>query len=188
LTLSIIDSEGLGAVSLRAVARRLGVSEAAPYHHFANKSELLAVLAARAYGGLHRRMLDAIESAGKDPFSRLAAAGRSYVEYALESRGRFRLMFGEHMTELAEIPEVYAAAHPPRLLLEELVSDCVGVDSADRTVVEQSAWALTHGLAWLIVEDKIRFENGPADVEKLIDGALALLLSGIRSDHTLRRD
>ena len=183
MTLSIIESDGVNSVSLRAVARRLGVTEAAPYHHFANKSELLAVLAANAYRGLHERMIAAVKNAGDDPYARLSAAGRSYVEYGLQSRGRFRIMFGEHMADLGTHADVYAAARPTRLMLHQLVADCVGQDSKDAPTIENALWSLVHGLTWLILEREILPERGSDEVEATVEDALGLLLRGIRSSQ-----
>lgn len=180
-TLAVIESDGLEAVSLRAIARRLGVSEAAPYHHFAGKQELLAVLAADAYRGFHGRMLAALESASVDPFERLAAIGGAYVDYALENRGRFRLMFGAHMVDLAAFPEVYEAGHPTRVLLSEVVAGCVAGSAVDSLLVEQAAWALFHGIASLTAEDELRFDDGSTGVERLTVGAIDLLIRGVLS-------
>lgn len=178
-TLSIIESDGVNSVSLRAVARRLGVTEAAPYHHFASKSELLAALAANAYRGLHERMIAAVSQAGDDPYARLLAAGRSYVDYGLQSSGRFRIMFGEHMTELAAHVDVYAAAHPTRLMLHQLVSDCVGQDNKDALAIENAVWSLVHGITWLMLE------HGSDEVGATVVDSLGFLLRGIRASQGL---
>ena len=185
ITLSIIESDGVNSVSLRAVARRLGVTEAAPYHHFASKSELLAVLAANAYRGLHERMIAAIRQAGDDPYVRLSAAGRSYVDYGLQSRGRFLIMFGEHMNELGAHADVYAAAHPTRLMLHQLVADCVGQDSKDALTIENAVWSLVHGITWLMLEGEILPEHGSDEVGATVVDSLGFLIRGIRASQGL---
>jgi AcrR family transcriptional regulator len=179
--IDVIGSEGLEAVSLRAIARRLGVSEAAPYHHYSGKAELLAVIAADAYRGLHDRMEQALESAGVDPFERLQALGRAYIEYGLESRGRFRLMFGEHMVDLASHDEVFRAGRPTRVMLSDVVAACLDRDVSDPSAIENSVWAMVHGLTWLMVETEIRPEDEDIEVDRLVDTALAILASGIKA-------
>ena len=182
-TLSIIESDGVNSVSLRAVARRLGVTEGAPYHHFASKSELLAVLAVNAYRGLHERMIAAANKAGDDPYARLLAAGRSYVDYGLQSRGRFRTMFGEHTSELATDADVYAAAHPTRVMLQQLVADCVGQGNKNALTIENAVWSLVHGMTWLILEREILPVHGSDEVDATVIDAIGLLLRGIRSSQ-----
>jgi AcrR family transcriptional regulator len=182
-TLEIIDTEGLEAVSLRAVARQLGVSEAAPYHHFASKQDLLAVLAADAYRGLGERLTDALRSEGSDPFERLSGLVRAYVQYGLEHRGRYRLMFGEHMIGLGD----YIRAHghdlgvSTRNLLRDLVADCLG-DDHDTEAISNTVWALSHGITGLINEAEIRYESRE-DTQHLVDVGVSILISGIRT-HT----
>lgn len=181
-TLEIIGTDGLSAVSLRAIGRRLGVSEAAPYHHFSSKTELFAVIASESYRGLHVAMLNAITSAGSDPFDRLAALARSYVRYGIESRGRYRLMFGEHMIELAEFEEVVAAGRPTRELLQQVVADCVPGDNEYALTVEHTTWSLVHGVTSLLSEHEIRFGSDTSKAEKLINDSIRMLIAGIRAE------
>lgn len=177
--LNVIAREGLEAVSLRGIARRLGVSEAAPYHHYSGKQELLAAIAADAYRGLHERLDAAVTAAGDDPFSRLHALGRAYIEYGLENRGRFRLMFGEHMVDLAAYEEVVEAGRPTRSVLREVVAACLGSGAVDVSSMERTTWALVHGITWLVAEAEIRAEGDETEIDRLVDTALAVLAAGI---------
>jgi AcrR family transcriptional regulator len=180
-TLEIINSAGLEAVSLRRVARHLNVSEAAPYHHFASKQDLLAVLATDAYRGLGKRLTSALESAGSDPFDRLRACLRAYIDYGLESRGRYRLMFGEHMVDLGAY--LRAEGHDPgptRVILEDLIAECVGT-TEDAKAIENTAWALSHGITGLIGEAEIRLGANPDAVQHLVEVGISILTEGIRS-------
>ena len=85
----VIESDGIEALTLRGLARDLGVSHAAPNRHFRNKEELLATLAASAYEQMSITTLDAAEAAGEDPWVRLNAMGRGYLKWALEHRALF---------------------------------------------------------------------------------------------------
>ncbi len=176
-TLAIIAENGLESVTMRGIGHRLGVSEAAPYHHFENKAQLLSMLAADAYSSFHQALLRALDEAGADPFDRLLGFARAYVSYGLESRGRFRLMFGEQMLELRKYPHVLAAARPTRELLTEIAAAC-----ADETpFFEFTYWALGHGMVSLILEREIPIEPGSAEAEALTDYAISLLIAGISS-------
>ena len=180
-TLAIIETEGLEAVSLRAIARQLGVSEAAPYHHFSSKDELLALLAADAYREFGERLTNAIEAAGKDPFHRLAALAKAYIGFGLEQRGRFRLMFGEHMLDLAARVEARPDGQATRQILRDAVAECLQGDTLDAISIERTTWALVHGVTWLVAEAEIRFENGAGGVEQLTEVAISILINGIQT-------
>lgn len=85
------------------------------------------------------------------------------------------------MVDLAAFPAVYEAGHPTRMLLAEVVADCVDGDGAAALMVEQTVWALVHRIASLTAESEIRFEDGPSEAAEFTDGALDLLIRGIRS-------
>src|SRR5919204_5566144 len=91
-TLRLIEAEGIGAVSLRRVAREAGVSPGAPYHHFADRADLLAALSARGYELLAAQLAAARTGAGS-PARALAGLMRAYVAFARLEPGYFRLMF-----------------------------------------------------------------------------------------------
>lgn len=178
-TTDMIDDEGLDSVSLRGVARQLNVSEAAPYHHFDSKQDLLAALAAEAYRGF-RYALESAIAKETDPFERLKALGRAYIAYGLEKRGRYRLMFGSHMVDLAAYEEVVDAGRPTRKILTDVVTECLGSSSSDVETVENVSWALMHGITSLIGEAEIRPED-PAVTSDLVETGLAILVDGLRA-------
>ena len=89
----LLHEEGLQGLTLRACARRAGVSHAAPKHHFANLSELLSEVAARGFACLAEALEEARARAGDDPGERFIAAALTYVEYARTHPAHFRLMF-----------------------------------------------------------------------------------------------
>jgi AcrR family transcriptional regulator len=98
----LLEAGGMDAVTLRAVGEHAGVSRQAPYKHFADKVELLSVLAAGYFGVLGEEVRRA--AAGEDdPVRRLEAMCRAYVRYALDAPRRYRLMFG---------PETRGTLHP----------------------------------------------------------------------------
>ncbi len=106
----LLEGRGMGAVTLRAVGERAGVSRQAPYKHFADKGALLSVVAAGFFGRLGEEMEAAAEGAGEDPLGRLQAMGEAYVRFALANPNRYRLMFGPEMRGIP-LAEVHEAAH-----------------------------------------------------------------------------
>jgi AcrR family transcriptional regulator len=90
---SLLAERGPEGFSLREVARRSGVSPAAPAHHFGDMAGLLAAVATQAFEGLHAALEAGNTRGGSDPVARLREQGVAYVGFALQQPGRFGLMF-----------------------------------------------------------------------------------------------
>lgn len=88
----VIDAQGIEALTLRGLARDLGVSHGAPNRHFRNKPELLAALATEAYRQVNSATVDAADAAGQDPLLRLNAMGRGFMRWALDNRALFNAL------------------------------------------------------------------------------------------------
>ncbi|MEM1156073.1 MAG: TetR/AcrR family transcriptional regulator, partial [Pseudomonadota bacterium] len=88
----IIDKAGIESLTLRGLARDLGVSHGAPNRHFRNKQELLAALATEAYEQAEQSTIAAAERAGEDAIVKLNAIGRGYIRWALDNRALFNVM------------------------------------------------------------------------------------------------
>ena len=90
----IIDQEGIEALTLRGIARDLGVSHGAPNRHFRNKAALLSALATEGWLQVRDATLAAAEATGSDSAHvRLNAMGRGYLRWALNNRALFRTTF-----------------------------------------------------------------------------------------------
>ncbi len=90
---ALLAEKGVQGLTLRACARHAGVSHAAPKHHFADVSELLAEVAARGFERLARALKQARQEAGQDPVDRIVSVARTYVGFARAHPDHFRLMF-----------------------------------------------------------------------------------------------
>ena len=88
----VIESDGIEALTLRGLARDLGVSHGAPNRHFRNKTELLSALATEAYEQAHAATMAAADAVGEDPIRRLNAMGRGYLGWALDNRALFNAL------------------------------------------------------------------------------------------------
>ena len=96
----LVEQEGAAKLSLRGLARRLGVSPAAPAHHFAGRDELLMEIAAEGFADLADALEQALEGDDVE-----VQAGLAYLEVALGHPERFRLMFGSRPRAEVESPE-----------------------------------------------------------------------------------
>lgn len=184
---ALVDEQGVQPASLRDAARRLGVSEAAPYHHFRSKTDLLGAIAFEGYEALLAAMEGGAEGVC-DPFDRLGEVGRAYVQFALDNRGRFRVMFGEQMIEVAEHtpPEVLAigraaAAYPETVARAAAAS----LGRAERApAVHRVLWSMAHGAATLLLEREIRFAPGEPGVDAFLDDLVAAVIGATRAVAT----
>ena len=137
---AILDEAGPEAVGLRETARRVGVSATAAYRHFSSKEDLLASVAAEGF----RELTAAMEAAanGPDP---LISLGLAYVEFALQKRGLFRLMFGPVLVERAKYPALNEAATAAFACVQRAASGAGGGRQEDNAA-SLAAWGLVHGL------------------------------------------
>jgi AcrR family transcriptional regulator len=159
-----LEADGLEALSLREVARRVGVSHAAPAHHFPDKRALLAAMAASGFTTLAGEMDAAVARAGRDPVRRLTASGVAYVRFALARPRLFRLMFGSDFHARDGSAELAAASDRAFAVLlgaTQAVLAAQGNDNPDHHIlVVTASWASVHGLATLAIDGRLRFAAG----------------------------
>ena len=142
---AILDEDGPDSVGLREAARRVGVSATAAYRHFTNKEDLLASVAAEGFRELAASMETA--ATGADP---LNAIGLAYVEFALQKRGLFRLMFGPILVERAKYPGLNEAAQQAFDVLQRVGG--LGERPREENPAAMAAWGLVHGLSGLFID------------------------------------
>jgi len=154
----VVRQRGAGRVSLRAVARQVGVTHAASAHHFENKAGLLTAFATQGYAQLAAAVLEAIEDAKpEDGPAVLEAVGRGYVTFALANPGRFEVMFRLELLNRDD-PDFVAASDAAYALLMSTVARCKAegfLGSRDPEVVAVSAWSMVHGLAALWISGRL---------------------------------
>ena len=170
---ALLEEAGPEALSLRDVARRVGVSHSAPYRHFPTRQALLAALAAEGFAALSACMRSIPDSAAPG----LAAGFRTYLGFAREQPGLFRLMF-DGTVETSADPALRAASEQSYDGLRHAVHRIA--PGADRAAVV-TVWTQMHGLALVVLsgqlaEDLVR--DGGLDI--LADRAAAILEAGLR--------
>jgi AcrR family transcriptional regulator len=147
----VLAERGITALSLREVARRLGVSHNAPFKHFASREALLAAIAEEGFAELAARLQGAMASdAG---VGGMMERGVAYVTFALERPAVFRLMFGG-VLDPSEHPGLAERATASLEGMTRRIGEAFGDDEnlGDATL---SAWAFGHGLASLLLDGQI---------------------------------
>jgi AcrR family transcriptional regulator len=180
--LELIDREGPSAVSLRSLARRLGVSHAAPANHFPDKAALFTAIAVEGFELLAAAMEEATGQAGPDatPGQRLRAAGRAYTGFAVGHPAHFAVMWQRDLLHRDD-QALAAAGEAAFALLLAGVRDVQAegwAAGADQRAVAYLAWSVVHGLAalWLggpLQQDQRPFDEIAAEVGALLGRLLA---------------
>ncbi len=163
----ILEEEGLAALSLRGVARAAGVSQAAPYHHFADKDQLLAAIATEGFAGLSAAMAGYSDGA-KDAGGRMEGLGVGYVVFAWQNPELFRLMHGRYFEDIDKFVELITVASESYEMLVNGVRGCMpGRSEADVDIACKASWSLVHGLSSLIIDKRFEVGDTVKDVEAL---------------------
>lgn len=162
--LDAIAEGGPAALSLRALARRLGVSHAAPAHHFADKAGLLTAVAAEGY-----RLLGAALRAADERAGSYLELGVAYVHFAVTHQSHFVVMFRPELYN-SGAPEVIEA----REATEKLLYGPVARLAEHPLQVGVAAWSLVHGLATLYLNGNLPPQLGD-DPEQFARASAAYL-------------
>jgi AcrR family transcriptional regulator len=160
--LKALESAPIEELSLRALAREVGVSPTAVYRHFPDKQALMGALAAEGIEQLGQYQQAAAAGAGgnSDAFG---ATGRAYVRWALANPALFRLVFGQGRDVGPSIFGDNLAAR----LLQDRALHAVGGDAAGAQRLMVQAWAVVHGLAMLMLDGQLPQDD--ALIDRVID-------------------
>jgi AcrR family transcriptional regulator len=167
--MDLLEESGETALSLRAVARRAGVSPAAPYRHYADREALVSAVAAVGYRELAERLAAAHPSPATP--EQLAGVAVAYVQFALQRPALFRIMFGEPCDR--DDNECVAATAAVSLYVRGIVEGVFPDDDAE--ALATAIWALVHGLAFLHLDGKLDAANPTAVAERVTVAIHALL-------------
>lgn len=151
---ALLERQGAAQLSLRQVAQAAGVSPAAPYAHFADRTALLAAIAETGFADFRAALWRAGGRSGMSAAERLQAMAVAYVLFAHDHPALFRLMFGPELADLTPHPTLREAATASFAVLQQ----AVGSGKAQRRPHQEAAvaaWALVHGLAVLILDGRV---------------------------------
>jgi len=195
---ALIESEGIGAVSLRRVARAAGVSPGAPYHHFPDRSSLLAAIVVQGYELLEPRLRNAIDEAPTGARA-LGALIETYVEFARRHPAHLHLMLRGELARLDRHPDAQGRGEGAIRILTVAVERCQREGTAppgDTETLVGMVWALCVGIVTLWLDGPLEGrcvslgttpERLTADIARQLEFLLTAGGSGAAKRRTNRR-
>jgi AcrR family transcriptional regulator len=169
----LVRESGVEGLTLREAARRAGVSPAAPYHHFKDKSELLGEMGAQSLAALDEASRQAIGPT-MTAREKLQAIGTAYVMYAVQHPAAFRLMFRPEMGN--PFASLAPGCRPVFDLLQSVMAEfhAAGEVGEDTDTALIAAWSLAHGLAVLLLDGPLQpMTADPEQVRRLAEAITA---------------
>jgi AcrR family transcriptional regulator len=181
--LAMVTEEGAWNFTLREVARRAGVSHAAPYNHFVDKSALLAEVAALGFQSLRQTLEAAARRQPRSARQAFAAIGAAYVRFGVEHPAHYRLMFGAELADEARHPTLQAASDAAFAVLTGVLERGQASGHVRRDPVRDqalAAWSLVHGLTTLLIDQRVSFLGvSIAEAERHARLAVMALFEGL---------
>jgi AcrR family transcriptional regulator len=167
--IEVIEEVGPGALSLREVARRAGVSHAAPAHHFGDKAGLLTAVAIEGYRLVRQALVDAAQQTGD-----FREVGVAYVTFARTHRAHFEVMYRPELYH-ADDPVLVEAREAASATLYGPTTELTG-EAASGALAGVAAWSLVHGFATLWLNGNLDHvvQGEPEDAARAVTRFLAL--------------
>lgn len=193
VALQLITERGIDSLTLREVARRVGVSHAASYHHFADKSALIEAVVVECFHAL-ATVLRESATPSASAVDNLMAIGKAYIRFAVEHAASFRLMYRPELrhTSLPEgqeqpamPPVIDEAALEAYQVLAERIRACQEagfIPVGSLTPLTLTAWSTVHGVAVLVLDGSLgrflREGQNTEEVDRLSERVIQTLLHG----------
>jgi AcrR family transcriptional regulator len=177
--LGLVTEKGPKGFTLREVARRAGVSPAAPYRHFSDKAQLVAAVATAGFIQLHET-LNALAAETTDLTRQTLDMGRAYVRWAVTHPDYYQVMFGAELDKVNN-PELLAAGERAFDDLLDTIGRCQKaklLPAGDPREIAGPTWSLLHGIATLAIGSDLAHVGITDDPQDLAERALRALLFG----------
>ena len=174
---AISAANGPDAISMREVAREAGVSHQAPYHHFTDRSGIFAAICEEGFRHLSEALLAPRPSIDSNMCE-------SYVHFALQNPGHFRVMMRNDLCQLANYPSAAFEANRAFDILVDEVKLLLGEGADNEVVKTQTAymWSVGHGLATLLLDGPLELKlEGIDDMNAFIHQVSRTAVASIRA-------
>jgi AcrR family transcriptional regulator len=181
--LLLIRQHGIEQLSLRAIAREVGVSQTAPYRHFADKNQLFVEIAIQTFNELAQHCQAALQ-ANASTLDNIRHCGLAYVHFAIANPERYKLTFGQSIEHRQDYPELMAAGMNSFEVLLTLVDQ--GIDDGsllplDAQLMANTCWSTIHGFASLAIDGFYQRQCLTLSNDQLINNMIDLATRAICS-------
>jgi AcrR family transcriptional regulator len=165
-----LDAHGLEGLTMRQVARAVGVSHGAPLRHFSGLSSMLSAVTADAFDELVATVARHVDAAENDALRGLRAAGRGYVVFAIANPGPYELMFRPERLDRTDADYLRASlAAFDQLAALAAAAQATGWRSGlDPAVLTGVLWAGVHGIASLWIQGSLPIATNTDDLEQFL--------------------
>jgi len=181
-----IKEVGIEKLSLRGIARTVGVSQTAPYRHFKDKNQLLADVAAQAFTELYESSNALIDPDGS-PIENIQAAGMAYLQYAIENPEKYRLLFGSTIQNRRSYSSMVEAGEQSFQILIDQVER--GIEAGDfipncSLLLANTLWTHVHGAASLILDGFYQNRELPMSFEAFLKAQIHIITRALLINPT----
>ena len=166
--LTWIEQENVISLSLRKIARQIGVSHNAPYRHFPDKESLLAAIAQTGFTELHQALQQAFADSPNDWQKKLEQIGVAYVKYALNHQAYYRVMFGNGYIDYQKHPQLAEVSDKAFDVLLDVIKagqEAKTFNSEDPQQLARTCWSLVHGVSMLAIDNQLMISDSDAVLE-----------------------
>ena len=186
----MFEENGATELSMRALARRLGVSEAAPSKHFKGKEELLSAIASDGFRELAAQRVT-LSTKQLAPYAKAREMMLSYVRFAQRHEGLFDLMIGPRVLPEFRRGEFSETGDRSYAYFANSVFDLAlahGWPKGSLEYLSHSAWAMEHGIAALILARRVPRDDSGLELQKMIEFAIDFFLDSVVAGPAGHRD
>ena len=176
--LQLVEESGLPNLSLREIARKIGVTTAAPYHHFKDRKALLIEITIHGYGQL-LQTLEAARASAKSDERELEAETRSYLQFAQQHAALYAVMFSSELTNHGSV-ELRAAADS---CLAVLFSSMAKLGNLKKQTIAEAAlciWSMLHGL--ILLDQNNMLEEARSEQQRIAIQGVLNIVRGFSKD------
>lgn len=155
--LDMIAEHGVKSLSIREVAKKAGVSHAAPYRHFKDKENLLCAVAIEGFDLVIQDTLNRFEQFKEDPLMRFRESGLAYIDFAAAYPSHYRVMFSSGEHNVSE--DLEKRSSEAFMILYTSIAECQAeklVRPLDTFELAMAAWSIVHGYAMLVIDGFIK--------------------------------
>lgn len=156
--IEILSVDGIKGLSLRQVAKRAGVSHAAPYAHFTDKQALIAAISTEGYKRLFFQLTQIDQEYHNDPLRKLVEVAWCYLQFAVKDPAHFKITFSGVIEKEKDYPAFVEISQKSFAFITKMVAECQAtgiLPSGPSDLIAVHLWGSIHGLATLLIEDQL---------------------------------